>query len=199
MTTARYSRYFTFIKPVIEHRIVRTTTPYIFSLVTIAIFAVFVIRPTIATILTLQKQISDNQQLYQSLKNKAENLTQGKENLDNLDPQVKLKIGSAVPQRPDVTFLISSLQNATRDTASISALQVQPITIFDFKLEQKKKAELGEVNFSMNTQGSYSQIIEVLNNLTKSPRLFSLSSVTINKQATSPIILSIAGKAYYLK
>jgi hypothetical protein len=61
MPSPKYSRYYTFIKPVIEHRFVRSFAPYIFSLLTVIIMMVFAIKPTISTILNLQKDLENNQ------------------------------------------------------------------------------------------------------------------------------------------
>lgn len=198
MTTARYSRYYTYIQPIVSHPMVKSAAPYIFSMVTIAIFAVFVIRPTVSTILQLQKNITDSGQLLQKLNTKSQTLTEGKQNLDNIDPQARQKIIASIPRQPDVTSIISSIQNAVGTTATISALQIQPITLFEDQ-PPGNKMELGEVNFSLNIQGSYSQLLLSLYNLTKTPRLINIGNIAINKQGSNPTVISLTGKAYFLK
>lgn len=200
MATSKYSRYYTYVKPVIENRIIRSSAPYIFSLITISILTIFAIRPTVSTILNLQKNIEENEKVLQALDSKAQSLIEGKRNLDNLNPEIKVKIEAAAPTKTNVPSVIASLQSSSVNIASVSALQIQPLTIIDNTIsEEKALLSLGEINFAHNTQGQFYQLLLSLQNLNKSSRLFNITSVIINKQADGPPVLSITGKAYYLK
>lgn len=202
VTNAKYNRYFTYIKPLMDNKTVRSVAPYIFSIITIIIMLVFAIRPTVSTIVNLQKNIEENQQVLKELEAKAQNLIEGKKNYENLSPEIKLQISTAIPNKPVVTSVIASLENSSKSIASTSALQIQPLTLINNSLqkeEEKNKLSLGEVNFSYNSSGSFSNLLKVLQNTTSSLRLMQISSVTINKQPENPIVLSITGKAYYLK
>lgn len=200
MATSKYSRYYTYVKPVIENRIIRSSAPYIFSLITISILTIFAIRPTVSTILNLQKNIGENEKVLQALDSKAQSLIEGKRNLDNLNPEIKVKIEAAAPTETNVPAVIANLQSSSVNIASVSALQIQPLTIIDNTISEKKALlSLGEINFAYNTQGQFYQLLLSLENLNKSSRLLNITSVVINKQADDPPVLSITGKAYYLK
>jgi hypothetical protein len=113
---------------------------------------------------------------------------------------VRDKISVAVPQNPNITSLIGSLQNSSIKQASVSALQIQPLTVVNNQISTLiPKKELGEVNFSYNIQGSFSQLLASLYNLSRSPRLISLDSVVISKLPDGQTIVSITGKGFYLK
>lgn len=200
-TNAKYSHYYTYIKPVAENKVLRSVAPYIFSLITIIILVIFAIRPTISTILNLQKNITDSQQVLQTLEKKAQDLIEGKKNYENLPPETKLKIEAAVPDKPKVTSVISSLENSSKPQASASALQIQPLTLIDEKTQGEKKAKLslGEVDFSYNVSGSFIDLLKTIQNINHSPRLMQINNATINKQPSNSTVLSITGKAYYLK
>lgn len=198
MAAPKYSRYYTYIKPVILNPAVKSSAPYIFSIIAITIFIVFVIRPTISTILELQKNIEESKQTLQSLNKKAQDLSLAKQNLESIDPETLLKIDNSLPRQTNITSLISSLQNAAETQASVSALQIQPLTIFDSKAPHTY-SNVGEIDFSFNVQGSYSELTTVLNNLQKSPRLLSIRTASITKQSDGPAVLSISGKAFFLK
>lgn len=200
-TTNRYSRYYKYIKPVIENKLVRSYTPYIFSLTTITILVVFAIRPTITTILALQKTHNENQKTIEALDKKIEDLTIAQKNLQNIDPNIIVKINTLVPAQPSVTTLIASLQNASVKYASISALQIQPVIVIDNRTApDKARLATDEVEFSYNIQGSFVQLSTILQNLTQSPRLITIKSLTLTKQSETPTTsLSINGKAYFLK
>lgn len=199
MATSKYSKYYVYIKPVIGNQYVKSTAPYIFSILAIIIFVIFAIRPTILTIISLQKNIKDNQQVLAVLDQKSQDLTDGKRNLDNLDPNIKTLINTRLPDTVEVTTLINDLQTAALKTASISALQVQPITIYSNTSSNPSKKNIGEVLFSLNIQGSYPQLLQALDNIAKTPRLLNITSAIFSKSAGGEIGLSVSGKAYYLK
>ncbi|MDO8570029.1 MAG: hypothetical protein Q7R97_00400 [Candidatus Daviesbacteria bacterium] len=198
-TTVKYSRYFTYIKPITNNKTVKSVAPYIFSLIMIIILVIFAIRPTISTILNLQKNLADSQQVLEGLNNKAQNLIEGKKNYNNLPPEVKVKINLAVPVKPDVTFVIASLNNSSKSIASVSALQIQPLVLIDTNQPKTNKLALDKVDFSYNTVGSFTNLLQVLQNINNASRLLQINNVTINKQTDSPTVLSITGNAYYLK
>lgn len=200
MAEPKYSRYYTYIKPVVENKIVKSSAPYVFSLITISILTIFAIRPTVSTILNLQKNIEENQKVLQALDAKAQSLIEGKRNLDNLSPQIKNKIEVSLPTKTNVPAVISSLQSSSLGIASVSALQIQPLTIIDnTTVKEKALLNLGEVYFAYNVQSSFGSLLQTLENLSKSPRLLNITNVVINKQTEGPTVLSISGKAYYLK
>lgn len=196
MDDTRFGKYYTYIKPVIGNKYVKSSAPYIFSLITIIILTVFAIKPTVITIISLQKNIQDNQKVLEALNQKSLTLTEGKRNLDNLDPGVKALITARLPNHAAVTTLISNLQATASKSASVSALQIQPVTIYT-NIEPTQN--LGEVLFSLNIQSSYAGLLATLDSLAKAPRLINITSVIMNKSKEEPVGLSVSGKAYYLK
>lgn len=201
MAEAKYSRYYTPIKPVFENKVVKSAAPYIFSLFTITILVVFAIRPTISTIANLQKSLEENQQTLQALSNKADSLSQARTNYQNLSPEVKDKIVEAIPENSEVTAIIKSIQSSVHNQSSLSALQVQPVNIVDDSLPSgKARLSLTNVNFSFNVQGNFAQTLLTLQNLNKASRVLNIDNLVLNKQPEGGLLLmSISGKSYYLK
>lgn len=198
MTGSRSSRYFTYIKPVVENRYIKSAAPSVFSLITITIFIVFAIRPTVSVILGLQKNIANQKEILVKLNEKAQNLSQGKKNWESLGDENRLKINTAVPAHPEIPLLIKALKMSTPQTASFSALQIQPLTIIDVASSQSANLTLAEISFAYNIQGSYQELLSIIQNLEKSPRLLHIDSLSLNKQS-GELTLSLNGKAYYLK
>jgi Tfp pilus assembly protein PilO len=199
MATAKYSRYFTYIKPVIENPLMRSFAPYIFSLVAISVLIVAAIRPTISTITNLQKTLADNQQILSTMNQKAQSLSEGRTTLQNLNPDTKKKIQGLVPPQANITYLIASLQQSLGQQASISALQIQPVTIFDLTAPLSTQPKLGEVSLSFNIEGTYNQLLSALYQLSKNSRILNITSINFNKPSEGSLIVSITGKAYFLK
>lgn len=194
-----YSRYFTYIKPVMKLKIVKTYGSTIFTLLVMAIFIFFAIKPTLETILVLQKKLSDSNLVLQKVNQKIDNLSQGKKNLDGLDPNIRSKISQAIPDHVSLKQVFQTLElTAKANEASISALQIQPLV-----LETKKDNQLGslsEISFTFNVEGEYNNLILLLQNLKSSARLISIDSLSISKPSVGKgLIMSLAGKAYYIK
>lgn len=198
MEKNRYSRYYTYITPVFKNQAVKSFAPYIFSLLAIIFFAIFVIQPTVSTILSLNKSIADEQQVLNTLHTKAENLQQGKQNLAAISPAVKARITSLIPSDPAVTAIIKSLQNPRESSIASTIIQIQPLTLLDTSAPASPNA-LNEVSFNYNTQGNYSDLTAFLRTVNALPRLISVDSLTIGKQTGETLTsLSITGRAYYI-
>lgn len=195
----RYSRYFTYIKPVTRLPIIKTYGPTIFSLLTISVFVVFAIRPTIETIIILQKKLVDADKIVAQINEKADNLSKGRENYQLLSQNIKNKIRTSIPDNIDIKSLAQTLEvSAKTNEASISALQIQPLTLENTANENKN--QLGEIAFIFNIEGSYSTLTSVLRDLKLSSRLISIDKLTFNKVTEGRnIIMSVNGKAYFLK
>lgn len=193
-----YSRYSTYIKPLAKLPIVKNYGPTIFSLLTVSILLIFAVKPTVETILILQKKMADSNQVLEKITSKASNLSLGKQNYDNLDQTIKDKISSFIPDTVNLKSVIASLEEVAKSNqASISALQIQPLVI-----ETKKDAKVGavgELSFIFNTAGNYQNLLALLRDLNRSSRLISIDSITLSKTADTGIIMSLSGKAFYLK
>lgn len=196
----QYSRYYNYIKPFIRNRAVRVYSSVIFSLISITIFGLFAIKPTLATIVSLQKSIEQQQQILDTLNTNSLNLAQGKKNYDNLDPQFVSKLDNLLPNSTSLPNLIDSLESlAQSHQASISGLQFQPTELIGTPMTLAKEASLKEIDFTINVQGSFSQLTNFLSALEKARRLITVSSVNFGKSEDGPLVLSINAKAYFLK
>lgn len=194
-----YSRYFTYIKPIGKLPIVRTYGSTIFTLVVMVIFILFAIRPTIETILILQKKLADSTAVLEKINQKANDLTLGKQNYDHLDQGVKAEISTAIPDSANLKTLIQTLEQAANiHEASISALQIQPLV-----LEVKNEFLVGkpsDISFTFNVEGAFTNLVALLQDLKASSRLISIESLSLSKLSEDAgLIMSITGKAFYIK
>lgn len=196
----RYSRYYIYIKPVLQSRVVKTYGGLVFSLFTITIFGLFAIRPTLATIVSLKKSISEQQNILKQLTGKAETLSLGKKNFDALDPEIKTKVFTLLPNSTSIPRLLEEISAlASSKQASVSGIQYQPVDLKGATKDLSKNGSLKEVEFSMNAQGSYLQLVSFIDGLGKLSRLITIKNITFNKQPEGPLSLSINAKAYFVK
>ena len=71
-----YSKYYTYIQPLARHPVIKTYGSTIFSLIVITFFIFYAIKPTIETILILQKKLVDSTTVLEQVNLKARNLLQ---------------------------------------------------------------------------------------------------------------------------
>lgn len=194
------SRYYTYIRPALRSKFVRAYSPLIFSLITIAIFSFYAIRPTVTTILSLQKSIDEQTSILNRLQEKVRNLTQGKQNYENLDDGVKTKLNNLVSDNPALAQLINSISSVAQESeASISGLQFQTVNLEAKKNILNKDAALTQVDFTLISQGTFPRLMRLLTGIKRTDRLISISSVNFVQPPDASLIMSINAKAYYLK
>lgn len=198
MADPKYSRYYTYIEPIAENKTVRSYAPYVFSLISIAVFGVFAIRPTITTISNLQKEVSEKQQLLDQLQQKANSLDTAKKNLDAIPADKKTQIANALPNNPQVTDFIANLQSDLPKEASSPAIQVQPVLLYD-STPSNGAYSVKKMSFIFNLKGSFSDLSNVSQAIKTLPRLTAIDEITLNKSEDGTLTLSVTADALYLK
>lgn len=194
------SRYYTYIRPIIRNKFAKTYSSLIFSLITISIFSYYAIRPTVTTILSLQKSIMEQTSILKRLQEKVNNLAQGKQNYENISVEVRSKMNNLVPDNPALAQLINSLNYAARQAeASVTGIQVQEVVLDSKKSQLSRNAPLNQVDFTLNTQGTFPNLMKLLSALKRTDRLFTITSVNFAQPIDSSLIMSLNGKAYFVK
>lgn len=194
-----YSRYFTYIRPITRLPIIKNYAPAVFTLTVMAVLIFFAIKPTVETILVLQKKLDNAEEVLAKLTKKVDDLSLGKTNYDNLDASIKDKITTAIPDTVNIKSIAQTLeQTAQRYEASVSALQIQPLVI-EPKVEDQV-GSIAEISFTFNIEGRYQNLVALLQDLRVSSRLMSVSSMSLTEVSESKtLIMSLTGKTYYLK
>lgn len=195
----RYSRYFIYIKPIAKMPIVKNYSSPVFTIITIIIFIFFAIKPTIETITVLQKKIDNAKSVLEKVNKKADDITKAKENYQKIDNAILNKIESALPNNVNFKSIVSTLEELARQyNATISALQIQPISITSRDVNSIGTSS--GIDFTFNTEGSYKSILSILQQMQISSRVFSIDHVSINKASSGTnLIMSVNGKAFYIK
>ena len=198
MNPKKESRYFTYIEPVIKIPIIKTYGFPILTTAAIAIFTLFAIKPTVETILSLQKDLENQKQILVRATEKSENLSKGITNYRSIDPGKLSKVQTLLPDNPKVQSVIEVLEESAKiPQASVSAIQFQPLS---FEKNSKSINSLEEIQFTYNIEGSFSTLSSILQKLQSAPRLISIDSVTINKlEGSNNLLMNVLGKAYYIK
>lgn len=194
-----YSRYYTYIEPVLKSHFVKSYGSAVFTFVALTVFILFAIKPTVETILTLQKKLANNQEVSRKLNEKVQNLTLARKNYLNLDPNSKRRIITALPNQPEIKAALQTLEStALNNQASVSAIQIQPFVLDEITKKDTPPAA-AEIIFVYNLEGAFVNLNAVLTQLKNSGRLISIDSVSFSSSSSKTVFMSIKGKFHYLK
>jgi len=196
--STRASRYFTYIQPLLKIPLIRTYGSIIFTIAALIVFIVFAIKPTVQTILVLQKTLENENEILNKLTKKSEDLGLARNNYQNIDPIIKNKIATAIPTSLELGSLMRSLENTTLGSeATISALQFQTINV---DTTTNTIPSLREIIFTFNVEGNYETIKLIIAGLRTTNRSIIVDKLSIAKvEDQSTLLMTVSGKAYYLR
>lgn len=126
---AQFSRYYHFIEPITKSPQTRGYTMFILSIFAIAFFGFFAIRPTILTIIGLQKEILQAQDIDKKLAAKIAALGDAQAVWDNVESKRPL-LGQATPETPHIAQFMRLLESvAAQSGVTLGALQVRTLPL----------------------------------------------------------------------
>ncbi len=126
---AQFSRYYTYIEPVMKSPKSQAYTTLILSLFAIAFFSIFAIRPTILTILNLHQQIAQATDTDKQLSQKIAALIQAQAVLDSIGDKKNL-LNQALPPTPTIALLLQTLETVASDNkVTLGVVQLKSINL----------------------------------------------------------------------
>jgi len=204
----RYRRYFVGIDRLYQTKKAQTYTGIVLSILAVAFFLFFAIRPTFVTIAGLFKEIKDKRTIAEQLEEKINTLNSAQLEYQRVESSFFL-LDQALPVQADVSFLIRQLEAlARKDNVDLGVLQLgtttlkgEPITV---KASKTQKTEEGQedaqgANFSLAIKGNYQQVKTFLDDMSRLRRLALVEAFAFQagKEETE-LILTLNAKAYYL-
>lgn len=205
-----YSRYKDFFLNVLR---VYNTKPnlkiyleLVLSLLTIAIFAIFAIKPTILTIIDLNKEIKNKQNTITKLHQKVKNL-QTANNLMQVESENLKFVDEAIPDFVDPKTFIQKVENiANLYSIKLTGLSISEVMILgnDQKKKDQKDVVLpenaNEEKFILTVGGTYPNLllfVESIENFKQPIKVdsFSIKSSSIGEE--NLLILTMSGRLPY--
>lgn len=199
--TPQKSRYYTYIKPIVQSKKMQEYRPLIFSLVMVSFFSIFALRPTLTTIASLQKAIESQNALYNQVTEKIETIKTARNNYLAMDPVSREAIDSLIPNETALPDLINDLRSLAKVyDASISGLQFEALDLDGKPKNLVKQPAPKEIPFTMNLKGEYITLLQFINSLNKIDRIISVDTVTVRGSTDDEgLTMSINAKAHYFK
>lgn len=179
----------------------------VLSLITVSVFAFFAIKPTVITIIDLNKEIAEKERVSSELKKKLSNLQTADFTMQN-EIQRLVFVDQAIPPKASPEILIKQLESlATSKSLKIMNIAISD-TIIVGKSDEVKKLK-DEIKFSDNTtslpliisvSGDYTNLRDFLTDIENLRRPIKINSLSITSNVSEnqkTLVLTIAGVTPY--
>lgn len=205
----KFRRYYTALEPVWQKPKNRIYTTIIFSFLAISLFGWFAIRPTIQTILLLQREIQDKQHVNIQMEEKIADLIEARTQLDLIGNKLSL-IREAIPQSTEPIDLTLQLRNMIiSNQTDLQTLSIGKIPLAEDEGNLKLKSGPKATEYIVNTSliNGYPQLENILIGLNNMRRLVTVKTMNFagqtdstsdtDDQLSQPVKLSLQLEAYY--
>jgi len=191
----RYQRYFVDLGRFYQKKEVAVYTEITLSLLTIAFFGFFALRPTIVTIASLVQELKTKKETDQRLQLKINALAQAQTNFAQVKDSLPL-VDNALPSSALIPPFLYQLEIlALQNNLSIRSLTIEPQPLIG---TISGKNELG---FSLSLSGDFGNLDGFITSLETLRRTNNLESFNLTKDKDLEgklMNLNISGKAYFL-
>jgi len=202
----RFKKYYKNLGPILKKPKMQTSSTAVFSFLAISLFLWYAVRPTMQTIIYLQREIADKTTLNQQMEAKITALIEAQATYENIQDRLSL-LDQALPSRPDAVVLARELRNiANLSQASISAIQVPSVPLVTNQSSPGAKLiaqkPLQEFPVTIVLSGSYPSLKSFLNRVLELRRITTIDQISLKQLGGAglpgeDLQLSIRIKSYY--
>lgn len=165
----------------------------VLTLFTLSFFGLFALRPAFSIIANLQKQLADDQKVYEALKQKLANLQKLDTQYQDIEPSLDL-VYQAIPAAADAPSLIRQVEKLA-ESNGVALTTVDTGAIDEYPLSDGNK--LYSFTFTVDAEGTEANIAAFLNSLINFNRVISLERVVTTKTEKGAVKANVNGKAYF--
>ena len=182
----------------------------ILSLTTIIIFSIFAIKPTILTIIELNKEIQTKENTIAEINQKLIDLQKANDIMQS-ESEKLARIETAIPSSASPENIILEMERlANKNSLQILNLSMSEVTIMGNEKLKKKGAdnleklplEADELPFNVSLSGSYQNLVLLISDIENQIRPVKIDSLTINTSTTEEgkvLILTVAVRLPFVK
>jgi Tfp pilus assembly protein PilO len=160
----------------------------------LSFFGIFAINPTLSTIFSLQKQLSDDTAVDQQLQTKINNLSSLEQQYNELGSNLT-NIYNAVPQTPQAPLLSAQVAALTQK----HNLTITSYRVTEVQMENNpKNPNVQSFIFLLQAEGNYNDMLAFSSELTTLTRVITVESVEIDKDSQdNNLLLTLRGRQYF--
>lgn len=188
----RYKRYYQSIEPEFQKPATRAYTAIIFSFLVVSLFGWYAIRPTMQTIFTLKREITDKTDLNKKMEDKISALIEAQAAYQDVEPNLPL-INQALPQTSDAVRAARQLQALAEDShvtitgISISSLPLTADTGPGMP-QSTAPGKLANFPISLSVTGAYPDIKNFIQGALNLRRMMQIDSMIFSPVRASGTI-----------
>jgi len=184
----------------------------ILSSLTITVFSLFAIKPTILTIIDLNKEIENKENTIVKINQKLTNLRTANKSLQQISDDIAL-IYSSLPPSAQVQDAVGQLKELAKssgvEVVNISSSDIAYLESKDSKSKESEKEKLPqgsqEINLSISANGNYQEVDAFLKRIENLRRPIKIDSLYLSRDKKSEvdgnvfISITISGRMPFLK
>ena len=182
------------------------------TLSTITIFTIFALKPTVSTIIDLTKEIKTKKETVAKMDTKIKNLIEAQNTLSRERGRLQI-LDFAIPSNPSPAKAIGQFLGLSNEkgiplktayTDEIFLKGGQKGKQSSSKDKEKLPENIDSFGLSLNFEGNFQQLIEILKTIENMRRPIKIDSINLTKKSSenetsSTINLTIAGRVPFLK
>lgn len=203
----RTQRYAQDLRKYYKMPVTQVSLTVVLSLVVMAVFIIFALRPTIISITNLSVMIAESRATLALLDTKVANLQKVAIQMDLLKSSLPI-LNTAIPNQgamyaplSTAVELLAQQTGTTLETESLDATLLFSRLLSPFSPSKNQKVV--ELPFNVRLVGSYKGVTDFLEKLLSMERIVDVESSVITRESGTQggaggVSLSVSGRAYYL-
>lgn len=167
----------------------RAYTAVIFSFLAVSLFGWYAIRPTMQTIFTLKREISDRTEIDKKMEDKISALIEAQATYDSIQKDIPV-LSQALPIGPEPIRALSQLRGLADETgATISGFTVPSVPLQAAPAPQKTPtaSNITSIPISFSVTGGFVQVKQFLTELSDLRRITQIDSMQFSPRRISSI------------
>lgn len=201
----RYRRYYTDLYPLLKTPAAKAYTMLILSFLTMSVFGFFAIRPTVKTIIGLNKEITDARYTDKKLQEKINQLSDAQMEFTRVQNDLPV-VKSALPTDSAFQSLLKQIETvAVQSGATVSGIQFQEVMLYgkdnNKRQDASSSATLSTIPFSLTITGMYQNFSNLLKTINSIDRIVAINVISISSISTNDngaLSITITAKAFFL-
>lgn len=169
----------------------------ILTILAFIVLGVFAVKPTISTIVSLQKQLEDSRFYDSKLQEKIDNLAKLDKQYSTIQNDLPL-VYDAIPKTSQIATLAASIKTISDSSnVSIKNLQIQNVAIDNKTVATKKYSSF---DYNISSEGNYQNLMTLADNLINFQRILTINSVSIVKSTVlteTTLQININGNSFF--
>jgi Tfp pilus assembly protein PilO len=189
----RYRRYYQSLEPKFQKPATRAYTAIIFSFLVVSLFGWYAIRPTMQTIFTLKREISDKTDIDKKMEDKISALIEAQATYQSIEQDLPL-LDQALPTTSDAiraTAQIQGLAQASGVAINNLSITTVPLTADTGNgTSQKPANSLTNFPISLSVTGAYTNVKTFIQGIQNLRRVMEIDSMTFTPKGVSVLVAS---------